>query len=73
MKVWLCSLASMAPHTSTLTSRCSWRLVPALLPVEGEVDSIVAVHFLLVHLADAPQTLVQFLLANTRFYISGVQ
>ena len=29
MKVWLCSIASMALHASTLPSRCSRRLVPA--------------------------------------------
>lgn len=28
MTVWLCSIASMALHASTLLSRCSWRLVP---------------------------------------------
>ena len=44
-----------------------------LFPVENEVDSIVVVHFPLVHLADEPQALVQVLLTHTRFYIRGVE
>lgn len=59
MKVWLCSIASMALHASTLPSRCSWCLVPAYYFL-SRMKSISSSLFTypLVHLADEPQALV---------------
>lgn len=74
MTVWLCSIASMALHASTLPSRCSWRLMPVycfLLRMKSIPLSLFTSP--LVHLADEPQALVQALLAHTRFYIRGVE